>query len=360
MTTEYQERYCPPRCHTAVPNAKKKDPEPPPKASGAEVTTIKSYYVTQNWIKNPPKPPQQSMSPKRPQRCSSASSMEDYTSMYKKHFQAWKANRRLPLKLSDSLKVSCGLVVPQASHSQKGSVAANSVPQEEKPEPIESITSYRSEYISHPVQPRRLKEKPVYQPIRCLPWAALPPKPPKPPKAALDINQKFFDHANEFLEQFKTWSLETKFCGQGKSKDSSVPSDREFVFTSRTEHKADEPQQTKPILPSVQTSEKSKAPIQMTTMKECYKAWDTPRRFPSVKKTTVSVGTPKPAESSPKPNETAVCDNTDAPENTPAEHGVFSGFESISNGAEECRRFWTTSLDTGATWPDGDIFEEPS
>ncbi|TKS92785.1 hypothetical protein D9C73_027229 [Collichthys lucidus] len=302
-TTEYQERFCPPRSHTTVPSAQKKDPQPPPKASGSEVTTIK-YYVTQNWITNPPKPPQQSMSPKRPQRCSSASSMEDYTSVYKKDFPAWKGNRRLPMKLPDSLKVSCGLVVPQAAHSQKGSVAASSVPEEEKPKPIESITSYRSEYISHPVEPRRHKEKPVYQPIKCLP------------------NQTFFDHANEFFEQFKTWSLETKFCGQGK--DSSVPSDCEFVFTARTEHKAEEPQQTKTILPSVQTSEKSKAPIQMTTMKECYKAWDTPRRFPRVKKTTVSVGTPKPAESSPKPNETAACDNTDAPENTSQGQQIIS------------------------------------
>lgn len=299
-------------------------------------------------------------------------------------FQAWKVTKRQPYKLSDSLKVNQGLVVTNSASKgrpQKNSaqVAANSKPvaQAREPQPFESVTSYRSDYVTHPVQPRTRREKPVYQTNKGLP---LEHEVPLKPKAAWDINQELFDEASEFFQQFKTWSLETKFHGQGKAKESSPAADHDkFLSTTHSDYTAHECQRTKPVLPSMQTSEKSKEPFQATTtMKEDYKAWDTPRRLPTVhkekldrpKKTTFSVCTPKPAEScktNPKPfslhpklNETAVCNSSCNATECPAENGAFSGFECISTGTEESRRYWTTSLDRGVTWPDGDICEEPS
>lgn len=310
-----------------------------------------------------------------------------YCLFFSDDFQAWKANKRQPYRLSDSLKVNQGLVVPKSASTgrpQKNSaqVAANpkSVAQVQEPQPFESITSYRSDYVPHPVQPRTRREKPAYQPNKGLP---LEPVVSLKPKVAWDMNEELFDKAGELFQQFKTWSLEKKLQGQGKGKESGPPQEHsEFLSTTHADFTAHQCQRTKPILPSMQSSEKSMEPLQATTtMKEDYKAWDTPQRFPTVpkekmdwpKRTSFSVCTPKPAESCkthpkpfsshPKVNETALCHSgcsaTQKPQ-SPAENGAFSGFECISNGNEESRRYWTTSLDRGVTWLDGDICEEPS
>lgn len=308
--------------------------------------------------------------------------------LFSDDFRAWKVNKRQPYKLSDSLKVNQGLVVTNSAskegRSQKNSaqVASNSKPvvQAQEAQPFESVTSYRSDYVTHPVQPRTRREKKPAQANKGLP---LEHEVPLKPKAVWDINQELFDEASEFFKQFKTWSLETKFHGQGKAKESSPAADHDkFLSTTHADYTEHECQHTKPVLPSMQTSEKSKEPFQATTtMKEDYKAWDTPRRLPTVhkekldgpKKTTFSVCTPMPAEScktNPKPfslhpklNETAVCNsscNATEKHQCAPENGAFSGFECISTGTEESRRYWTTSLDRGVTWPDGGICEEPS
>ncbi|XP_051285192.1 stabilizer of axonemal microtubules 2 [Dicentrarchus labrax] len=401
MTTEYQDRFLAPSCHTTVVlTSKLKDPYHPLKGTSADVATFKSYYVTHKWTKHPPKAPQPSMPPKTHQRCSSAphnpqqnplhlvtnqmaSTVEDYTSVYKNDFRAWKTTKRQPFKLPDSLKVNQGLVATKASkdgRSQKHSVqvAADSKPvPEEPPQPFESITSYRSDYVTHPIQPRTRRQKPVQEPNRGLPMERVSSK----PKGPWDIHQQIFDEASEFFQQFKNWSLETKFRGQGKAKGPSPPAEHDkFLSTTHADYTAKQCQRTKPILPSMQSNEKSKEPFQATTtMNEDYKTWDIPRRFPTVqenmdwpKRTTFSIITPKPAESktnpkpfshSPKLNETAGCDsNCNVTHNPPcpAENGAFSGFECISNGTEESRRYWSTSLDKGVTWSDSNICEAPS
>ncbi|XP_035531550.1 stabilizer of axonemal microtubules 2 [Morone saxatilis] len=398
MTTEYQDKFHNPSCHTTVVlTSTLKNPYHSLKGTSADVATFKSYYVTHKWTKHPPKAPQPSMPPKIHQRCSSAphnplqnprhlvtnqmeSTVEDYTSVYKNDFRAWKTTQRQPFKLPDSLTVNQGLVATKASKD-----AADSKPVPQEPQPFESITSYRSDYITHAMQPRTRTQKPVQEPNRGLPMEPVSSKPMKPvsskPKGPWDIHQQIFDEASDFFQQFKNWSLETKFHGQGKAKGPSPPAEHNnFLSTTHTDYTAKQCQRTKPILPSMQSSEKSKEPFQATTtMKEDYKAWDTPRRFPTAqenmdrpKRTTFSIITPKPAESktnpkpfshSPKLNESAGCDSschvTHNPP-CPAENGAFSGFECISNGTEESRRYWSTSLDKGVTWPDGNICEAPS
>lgn len=219
------------------------------------------------------------------------------------------------------------------------------------------------------MRPRTRRERPQYQPNKGL---SFQPAGTLRPKVTWDINQGLFDEGSKFFEQFKTWSLETKFHSQGKAKKSSPPADHNrFVSTTHADCTAQMCQRTKPILPSMHTSGKSKKPFQATTtMREDYKAWDSPRHFTSVhkeqmdgpKKTAFSVCTQNPADScktNPKPfnhhprlNETAVCNAEEKPQR-PAENGAFSSFESTGN--EELRRYWTTSPDRGVTRPNGDI-----
>ncbi|KAK9524663.1 hypothetical protein VZT92_017034 [Zoarces viviparus] len=222
-----------------------------------QATCTRSIYVTDKWTKQPSVPPEDH------RRCISIAnnplrleanqmaSMVDYTSVYKNDFQAWKVKRRLPYKLTDSLTVNQGLVAtdhPSKSRFQKSSVqvAANSKP---VPQPFESVTSYRSDYVTHPVQPTH-REKPVHHTKGLLSWPAVSLK----PKVAWAVNQDIFDEASALFREFKTWSLENKF--HGKAKEPSPPADHcNFLSTTRagyTEHKC---QRAKPVLPSTQTGE---------------------------------------------------------------------------------------------------------
>ncbi|XP_045921063.1 stabilizer of axonemal microtubules 2 isoform X1 [Micropterus dolomieu] len=384
MTTEYQERFLPPRCYTAIiSTSMQRDPYHSLKGMSADMSTYTRSYYVDKWMKTPPKA---SQPPKDNQKCTSAphnpvraranqmeSKEEDYISVYKHDFRTWKVNMRRPYKLHDGLKVNQGLIVTNSEGCfQKKSVQvevnSKPVPQEREPQHFESITSYRSDYVTHPLQPRTGREKPVYQTNKRLP---LEHGTPSGPNMAWDINHKVFDKASEFFEQFKTRSLETNFHGEGKAKESSPQAEHsEFLSTTHADYKAHKCQRTKPVLPPMHTIKKSMKPFQgTTTMKEDYKAWDTPQRTPIVHKeeldwpmkTSFSVCIPKPAEhckTNPKPFNYS-CNATQKPQR-PVENGTFSSFTCISTGTEESRRYWTTSLDRGVTWPDGDARKEPS
>lgn len=65
-------------------------------------------------------------------------------------FRGWRALKQQPCKLMDNLKVHQGLVPVGAS--REGLLVQ---------EPFQSITSYRSQYISHPLQNRARSAVPV-------------------------------------------------------------------------------------------------------------------------------------------------------------------------------------------------------
>lgn len=300
-------------------------------------------------------------------------------------FRAWNANKHQPCRLSDSQKVSQGLVVtncpPKGGHSQKdpAQVEVNSkpVPQKKELQLFESITSYRSDYVAHPLPPRTHREKNVDQTKRGLP---LDPTPSHTQKLAWGKNQELSDGASELFKHFNIWSLGTKFHSQGKAQVSSLPADHSFLSTTHAHYIPHKCQRTKPILPVMNITEKSKEPFQaMTTMREDYKAWDTPRHVPvrteemEQKKKPHSVCGPAPAQScktnskpcnlNPKANKTAVCNascNTTEKPQRPAGNETFSGFHYMSPGNEESRMYWSTCLDRGVPRPDGDNCEEPS
>lgn len=296
--------------------------------------------------------------------------------LFSDDFQAWKVKKRLPYKLTDSLTVSRGLVAtdhPSKSGFQKNSVqvAANSKP---VPQPFESVTSYRSDYVTHPVQPT-CREKPVHHTKGLLSQPAASSK----PKVAWAVNQDIFDEASALFREFKTWSLENKFHGKGKAKESSPPADHcNVLSTTRADYTEHKCRRAKPVLPSKQTGETSKGRFWgTTTMKEDYKSWDMPQRFPSIRKeelawpekTTSSLCTPKPAEgrkTTRKPfrhhlkwNEKASSCNATKGTHRPAEDGALSNLERSSPGTQESRMYWTSSLDRGVTFADSRICEEP-
>ncbi|XP_034532459.1 stabilizer of axonemal microtubules 1-like [Notolabrus celidotus] len=296
MRTEYMDKFIPPHCNkTLVTSTSYKHPYHPLRATCTDVSTLRTFYLAKKRVKNAPKPPQPSMLPKAQQRTKAAphnpsrwgrseTRVEDYKSVYQNDFRVWEMNKRQPFRLSDSLKVNQGLSVTR--RASKGGLFEKStvcVPVDSKPDPkiketqpIESSTSYRSDYVVHPVQPKTRREKPVKQSNKGL---------LSEPKAVWDVNQELFDNSGELNEQFKSWSIETKF--QGKAKESTLAQDHEkFLSTTHADFPGHQWfQRTKPILPSVQNYENSKDPFHATTtMKEDFKAWSVPRRFPIVHK----------------------------------------------------------------------------
>lgn len=285
----------------------------------------------------------------------------------------WSSDKRQPYKARDNLKVNQGLIVPKDAFKKdccpKKCVAALA-PQVQEPLPIESMTSYRSDYITHPVQPRMKTYKPAYQTNKSLP---LQPATSFRKKQAVETNPDPFDEASELFQQFKKWSLGvgTNFYTQGKAKELTPPANQNgFLSTTHADYLAHKCQCTKPILPATQTCEKSKEPFQgTTTQREDYKVWDMPQCFPThrncPKKPTVAA--PKsapPAEirhTNPKQEQTRACSlNCNATEKPqcPAENGAVAGYECISRGDEESRVYWASGVDKGVTWSDEGMCEE--
>ncbi|XP_032398169.1 uncharacterized protein LOC116705839 [Etheostoma spectabile] len=198
MTTDYQEKFLSPLCYKAIVSAPShKGPYHALKGTSADV---RSYYLVQKRIPKAPQPVGHWSSnpphiPTHFDANQTASQLEDNPSVHQStqlddDFRAWKGKK-------------CS--------SQKTSVqvAANSkpVPKMREPKPFENVTSYRSDYVTHQLPPRRRREKPVCQ-TKGLP---LQPAVALKPKVAGNTNQELFDEASAFFQQFKTWSLANQF-----------------------------------------------------------------------------------------------------------------------------------------------------
>ncbi|KAK5922500.1 hypothetical protein CgunFtcFv8_019756 [Champsocephalus gunnari] len=334
MSTKYQEKFLPPLCHTAmVTSAPQKAPYHTLKGTIPDKGSLIRVSVTHKYTHHPPEAPQQSLPPKVQRRCNRAPqnparSIDNqvaamfYTSVYKDDFQAWKVIKR-QLKPTDSLKVN--LVAPictsKQSPFQKVHVGANckTVPKELEPQPIESITSYRSDYVTHPVQPRKRREQP----------------------------------------------------GPGKVKE-SIPSAEvnRFISTAHADFPAHKCQRTKPILPKNQR-ERTNEPLESTTtMREAYKAWDTPRcrsEQARPKKATFSLITHQPIESyntnqkpfslNPKVSDTGECKSTEKPPRSAQDGGSPSLYRPPPD-TKESRTYQKSFGDKAVNWFDGGICEE--
>ncbi len=180
-------------------------------------------------MKSPAQPPKPCMLPKyqwgwtnpsrNPVVNQMANTVQEYKTVYQHDFQAKNADRRQPYKLIDCLK-------------NEGS------------RPFESITSYRSDYVSHPVQPR--VRRPVYKPTNELLFY---PKVSLRPKGTPNTNQELLNKDRKFLKPFKNLSLETKVQDRGKTKEFSPPAGlNRFLSTTHADYTAHKCQRPKPIL----------------------------------------------------------------------------------------------------------------
>ncbi|XP_075306993.1 uncharacterized protein LOC142368678 [Odontesthes bonariensis] len=324
---------------------------------------FRSFYVTKKWIKNPPKV-SQSPPPTKHQISSPSQHVQpagtnaplkvDYTSVYQNDFQAWKAERRQPFKLKDNLNVSLGFSPTgntSTAEPKHASVNAKSAQQKQERKAFDGISTYRSDYVAHPVQPRQRRANPAHQTSKRQPVES-----PRP-KETCATNQEIHDRANEFFEQFKSWSLETKH--QGQTTESNLPAEHKFQSTTHADSLAPQRQGTNSASLSKQTSERSTEPLQATvSMKECCRAWDRPQRLTGPldwpMKTTFSGAQPKSVETSqtssnlhPTVAENAVfkCSWKETQRHQPpAEKGGFSPFQCT---ASMC---WSSPLDRGLAW----------
>ncbi|XP_040929266.1 translation initiation factor IF-2-like isoform X2 [Betta splendens] len=361
MTTEYQDRFLPPCCHKAVITTQtQRNRFHPLRGTSHDVSTYRH-------LKQPKAPDPTAPLPSAPptvrQSCSSAargSKAAGYTSVYRKDFQAWNANGRRWCRTSESHKDAAQTELDSEDAADK----------KERP-PLESITSYRSDYVAHPLPPRATRRpvhqgpRPVSQPGPRLgpepvsqpgpgpvsqpgpgPVSQLGPGPVSQPGPRLGPELAgptcpASDGANELFQHFHNCSLQSKFHGvrQGDAEPT-------FLSTTHAHFTAHQCQRFRPALPPVRPTGGSKEPLQTTTMRAedpeprhslHWGCGPAPGLKPESRTSSLSF----------KTSRTAACTGAD-PARRPA------AFRS------ESRMCWSTSLDGGGTRPEGDRGEEPA
>lgn len=235
----------------------------------------------------------------------------------------------------------------QKDHAQ---VEGNSDPvpqQKNKRHPFESTTSYRSDYVAHSLPPRAQEAN--RGPASCR------------PKQVWNINQELVDGASEFYKDLNNWSLDNKLPGR----KAPVCDDRTFLSTTHEHYTAHRCPRTKPILPVINT-ERSQEPLQAaTTMREDYKAWDTPRHVPvhgpdTARKTDpLSARGPTPA-GAPQPTRNLLRSSpAAAPRTNPDVPQRIERFLASPRRKGETCTHWSTCVDRAVTRPEEDSCEEP-
>ncbi|CAL8327497.1 unnamed protein product [Lota lota] len=223
-------------------------------------------------------------------------------SVYREDFQAWDSPPKIhPFRPCDNLKVNREIFANTTTNRDSFCHRSTPVTVREscKPAPparevlpFDGTTNYRSQYLSHPVQPRRPNARPVYQPAGA-PLARLYTSHQDfrgqqsemarsfKPTAAWEKNPAAFEGTTEFTAQFKAWPPQPRF--QPKTKEYSAPSgDMAHLSTTRAdfgEHRGF--RRPEAVRPAHETRARPPAEAPMkSTMKEDFKAWATARRVP--------------------------------------------------------------------------------
>ncbi|KAM9717839.1 stabilizer of axonemal microtubules 2 [Menidia menidia] len=348
MYTEYQSSYRAPSCYTAVTSTTtQKNPYHPLKGTGDELTTIRTYYVTKKMTKSTPKVSRPPSPPKHMKPTVTRTPPKgDYTTVYQNDFQAWTDSKRQPFKLKDNFSVSKGFTVPESiSKLEKKYMSLNTNSSQPKPErkAFDGISSYRSDYVAHPVQPRQRRTAPAYQPGRGLPME------PAKPKAACPTSQDHLDRATEFFDNFKSWSLKNQL--QNQNAESKPPA--ECLSSARADRETPRPHSAKPAQPPPGSGQRGQSGVHSfhaaVSVQECCRAWDGPQRCTPVHKTeldwpmktTFSQCKPKPAEGKPA-----------SPGLRPAAFPSSCGPTETRQSPFHCSAsmYWSSPLDRGLAW----------
>ncbi|KAK5622672.1 hypothetical protein CRENBAI_026494 [Crenichthys baileyi] len=204
MFTEYQASFRPPSKYTTITfTSKLKNPYHQQRGTGADIALFRRKHSFKQQTSNPPKAGRPSVPPKN--HTGTAGKLTHttvtktlhetgYTTVYQNDFQAWIPDKLQPFRPKASVRTDKRLTETGRSKGGKKNSAEN---EQRKP----FITTYKGDYVPHPVQPRR--NKVFNQSHKVLPetYAA---------------NQEHL----EFFQQFKTWSIETE--------DLNPPSVRKF------------------------------------------------------------------------------------------------------------------------------------
>ncbi|XP_029931599.1 stabilizer of axonemal microtubules 1-like [Myripristis murdjan] len=331
-----------------------------------------------------------------------------FQSVYKDDFRPWNVQRRQPYRLCDNLKLNKGTfettTTSKDSYSHKHLVNITEnfkpVPQIKETHPFDSTTNCRSQYVTFPVQLRKPRDNPAYQPnstplTRVIgsheDYKHLPTEPAKSfkPKVSWARNPTVFEATSEFSDKFKTWPLGTKF--HHKPEEYRPPEGRmAFLSTTHADYTVHEGQRSKSARPPIQTWVKDKGPFKAKSiMKEDYKIWSAMRRSPIIHKeeweiprgafekttTSRSAYTPKtvhravsckPAPRPPSPKSllektTVYRSSYTAKEmpRCPVQCHASAGIQHKSTGVEG-RQLYQIISDTGVTQPYGGTEEKPS
>ncbi|XP_075999837.1 stabilizer of axonemal microtubules 2 [Genypterus blacodes] len=310
---------------------------------------------------------------------------------FKDDFRAWDAHKRQPYKLSDNLKVSPATFTTTTTFKDAfcpkspGKMTENfkPTPPARESQPFDGTTNYKTEYITHPLPLRTLREKPLYQSnsstltrvftthenYKGLPQ---PPASSCKPKVTWERNPAPFEGTSESREKFKTWPLEPKF--QRKAEEYSPPTQNmASLSTTHADYMAHKFQRRRSARLPVEAWERKGETFQTnSTMKEDYRVWDTIRCPPiihkeelewskdEIEKTTTyrSVFTPKHIQRSIscKPLARPSSHSKSMMEDITTYHSSYNTKpQRITAGAEEPRLYQTTSVDAVGTHPDNGI-----
>ncbi|MEQ2195026.1 hypothetical protein XENOCAPTIV_006342 [Xenoophorus captivus] len=196
MFTEYQDSFRLPRKYTTITfTSKQKNLCHQQRGTGANIALFRRKQIFKQQTSNPPKSGRPSVPPKN--QTGTAGKLThttvtktvcktDYTTVYQNDFQAWIPDKLQPFRPKDSIRIDNWLSETGRSKGGRNNSAAN-----EQRKPFESLTTYRRDYVPHPVQPRR--NKVFNQSREVLPETYAP-------------NQEHLD----FFQQFETWSIGTE------------------------------------------------------------------------------------------------------------------------------------------------------
>lgn len=177
-------------------------------------------------------------------------------------FKHWEGSKHQPIILKGGLTVKHGL--------------GNMLALAKEPEHIANTTTYKSDYIPHPTNPRPFKLKHSNQSSKDFP---LEPRLAFKPKQAWSTHQDL-DKGSDCFERFNSCSLETKF--QGHTKDFSSPGDHSIHCQVKN-------------LPALEINDVHRHAA--STVTDDYRVWHSPQSFTTVR-TTMSVGKPKSPDDS--------------------------------------------------------------
>ncbi|XP_036407710.1 stabilizer of axonemal microtubules 1-like [Megalops cyprinoides] len=212
----------------------------------------------------------------------------DMQSTYKEEFRSWDTPIQQPLRTSINPKLSHATINmntnSQDDHCSRNPAATQKSfkanPTNRESPSFESMTSYRLQYVPHPVQPRQPKQRAPHQPnstafsgvtthrhdYQCLQWKVTKPI---RSKATWESNPTPFKWCTEFQDKYKTWPM----MPQNQHRTVKRPPPRretEFICTTQQNFQGHLTQPLPSMQPSRQVLARDKVPAKNCSTMKAY------------------------------------------------------------------------------------------